>query len=147
MRYPSGARAYHAVVPIRPRRPLPPEIEPVHAAFLACAEHVDLAQRAMIRCVPSSARSAALPLPVGAETLRLSLGEARVLMPLWRHPLVETAWAACDAAIEETLNSVDRAVAVAGATRELEVALTAVQDLLDPLHAFVDAEEAFNRLR
>ena len=132
---------------LRRRRPLPPELVPVHAAFAACAEHVDLAQRAMIRCVPSSARSAALPLAVGAETLRVSLGEARALMPPWRHPLVERAWLACDAALDETLNGVDCAVAVASATRELEVALTAVQDLLDPLHAFVDAEEAFRRSR
>ncbi len=134
-------------VPLRPRRPLPPDLEPVHAAFLACAEHVDLAQRAMIRCVPSSARSAALPLEVGAETVRVSLGEARVLMPLWRHPLLEAAWLACETGIEDTLNGLDGAVAAAGATEELEVALTAVQDLLEPLHAFVDAEEAFNRLR
>jgi hypothetical protein len=89
----------------------------------------------------------ALPLAVGAETLRVSLGEARPLMPLWRHPAVEAAWLACDAALDETLAGVDRAVEVAAATVELEVALTAVQDLLDPLHAFVDAEAAFNALR
>ncbi len=118
----------------------------MHRAFLACAEHVDLAQRAMIRCVPSSMRSIPIPLPVGAGTLRVSLGEAAALMPAWRHPLVEPSWLACAAAIEETLAGVDRCVAVAGGTVELEVALTAVQDLLDPLHAFVDAEEAFARL-
>jgi hypothetical protein len=131
----------------RRRRALPPDLVPVHEAFLACAEHVDLAQRAMIRCVPSSARSMALPLAVGAETLRVSLGEARAAMPPWRHPKVEAAWLACDAALDETLAGVDRAVEVAAATVELEVALTAVQDLLDPLHAFVVAEEAFNALR
>lgn len=128
-------------------RPLPPHLAAVHEAFLQCAEHVDLAQRAMIRCVPSSARSMALPLDVGAETLRVSLAAAREAMPAWRHPDVEGAWLACDAAIGETLAGLDRAVATARATAELEVALTAVQDLLDPLHAFVDAEEAFRRLR
>lgn len=116
---------------------------PVHEAFLACAAHVDLAQRAMIRCVPSSARSLALPLDVGAETLRLALADARAAMPAWRHPAVEDAWNACAAALDETLAGVDAAVARAAGTAELEVALTAVQDLLDPLHAFVDAEEAF----
>jgi hypothetical protein len=131
----------------RRTRPLPADLVPVHEAFLRCAEHVDLAQRAMIRCVPSSARSMALPLEVGAETLRLALADARALMPEWRHPRVEAAWNACDAAIDETLADVDTAVARAKATNELEVALTAVQDLLDPLHAFVDAEEAFRRLR
>jgi len=120
---------------------------PVHEAFLRCAEHVDLAQRAMIRCVPSSARSMALPLEVGAETLRLSLAAAREAMDSWRHPRVAPAWEACSAAIDETLAGVDAAVARASGTAELEVALTAVQDLLDPLHAFVDAEEAFRELR
>lgn len=128
-------------------RPLPPDLVPAYEAFLRCAEHVDLAQRAMIRCVPSSARSMALPLEVGADTLRVSLAAAREAMPAWRHPSVEDAWRTCDAAIDATLAGVDHAVATAEATRELEVALTAVQDLLDPLHAFVDAEEAFRRLR
>jgi len=124
-------------------RALPPDLVPVYEAFVACAAHVDLAQRAMIRCVPSSARSLALPLDVGAETLRLALADARQGMDAWRHPAVATAWDACDAALDETLAGVDAAVAKAAATVELEVALTAVQDLLDPLHAFVDAEEAF----
>ena len=129
------------------RRSLPADLVPVHEAVLACAEHVDLAQRAMIRCVPSSARSLALPLEVGAETLRMSLAFARDTMDGWRHPAVEPAWLACRAALDETLAGVDAAVAVAGTTVELEVALTAVQDLLEPLHAFVDAEDAFRALR
>ena len=132
---------------LRRRRALPADVVPAYSAFLACAAHVDLAQRAMIRCVPSSPRSVPLPLEVGAETLRVALGDARAAMPAWRHPAVEASWVACDAAITETLDGVNRCVAVARGTRELEVALTAVQDLLDPLHAFVEAEEAFGRLR
>jgi hypothetical protein len=131
----------------RRRRPLPPALVPAHEAFLACAAHVDLAQRAMIRCVPSSPRSAALPLAVGAETLRVSLAAAREAMPGWRRPALDPVWTACSTALDETLANVDAAVARAAATDELEVALTAVQDLLDPLHAFVDAEAAFNALR
>ncbi|HVF06847.1 MAG TPA: hypothetical protein VNA20_18565 [Frankiaceae bacterium] len=132
---------------LRRRRATSAELVPVHEAFLRCAEHVDLAQRAMLRCVPSSARSLAIPLSVGAETLRLALADARAAMGGWRHPAVEEAWLACGAAIDETLALLDAAVARAAATNELEVALTAVQDLLDPLHAFVDAEEAFRRAR
>lgn len=89
----------------------------------------------------------ALPLEVGAETVRLALADAASAMPGWRHPAVLSSWEACEAALSDTLERVDAAVAVASGTRELEVALTAVQDLLDPLHAFVDAEEAFRRLR
>lgn len=128
---------------LRRRRTVAPALAGAHQAFLACAAHVDLAQRAMIRCVPSSARSMALPLEVGAETLRIALADARAGMPSWRDPLVESAWLACSAALDETLAGVDATVAIASATDELEVALTAVQDLLDPLHAFVDAESAF----
>jgi len=128
-------------------RPVPADLVPAHEAFLRCAAHVDLAQRAMIRCVPSSARSMALPLEVGAETLRLALADARGGMDAWRHERVEAAWRACSDSLDETLANVDAAVARAAATDELEVALTAVQDLLDPLHAFVDAEEAFRALR
>jgi hypothetical protein len=133
--------------PVRRSRRLPAGLVGVHTAFEQCAEHVDLAQRAMLRCVPSSARSMALPLRVGADTVRISLGEADALMPYWRHEAVEQCWVACEAAIGETLAGLDRAVHTAASTVELEVALTAVQDLLDPLHAFVDAAERFEKLR
>jgi hypothetical protein len=133
----------------RLRRPrvLPAELVRVHDAFALCAEQVDLAQRAMIRCVPSSSRSMALPLEVGAQTVRMALGEAGALMPQWRHPALEPHWAACSTALAQTLYGLDAAVATASATNELEVALTAVQDLLDPLHAFVDAEAAFEAMK
>lgn len=136
-------------MPIRVRRPrhLPAELVAVHGAFERCAEHVDLAQRAMLRCVPSSARSMALPLDVGAQTVRIALDDARALLPSWRHEALEPWWLACGAGIEETLAGLDGAVATAQATVELEVALTAVQDLLDPLHAFIDAAERFKALR
>ena len=133
-------------MPFRRRR-LPPELEPAYEAFGVTARHVDLAQRAMLRCVPGSARSMALPLAVGTDTLRLALADARGTMPAWRHPAVEDAWNACAAAIDDTLARIDATVAVAAATTELEDALTAVSDLLEPLHAFVDAETAFNRFR
>ncbi|MEO6712779.1 MAG: hypothetical protein ABIM89_05035 [Mycobacteriales bacterium] len=129
------------------RRRLPAELVAVHLAFEGCAAHVDLAQRAMLRCVPSSARSMALPLEVGAETVRLALADARAAMPGWRHRTLEGAWQSCAASLSATLADLDGAVARAADTRELEVALTAVQDLLEPLHAFVDAAEAFDRLK
>jgi len=132
---------------LRRARHLPPELAEAGAAFAACAEHVDLAQRAMVRCVPSSARATPLPLAVGEETLRTSLAAAQVLMPAWRHDALEEVWQTCAAALEETLEGVDVAAARIAETRELEVALTAVQDLLDPLHAFVDAEARLAALR
>lgn len=89
----------------------------------------------------------ALPLAVGAQTVRISLREAALLMPGWRHESLERWWLACGMALEETLAGLDDAVTVAAATDELEIALTAVQDLLDPLHAFVDAAERFDTLR
>ncbi|HVE97687.1 MAG TPA: hypothetical protein VNA12_00720 [Mycobacteriales bacterium] len=129
------------------RRDLAPDLAAAYAAFQRCAEHVDLAQRAMIRCVPSSPRSLPLPLEVGAETLEVSLAAARAELAGWRHPQVEAEWQTCAAALTETAAGVSGAVAVAAGTSELEVALTAVQDLLDPLHAFVDAERRFADLR
>jgi hypothetical protein len=133
--------------PIRRRRALPQELQPAYDAFVRCAAHVDLAQRAMIRCVPSSARSMAIPPDVGAQTLRMSLADAAEAMPAWRHPAVESHWQHCESALAETLAGVDRALAVVKSTVELEDALTAVQDLLDPLHAFVDAEQAWGAMR
>lgn len=132
---------------LRRRRSLPAELVPVHEAFERCAAHVDLAQRAMIRCVPSSPRSLALPLQVGAQTVRAALADARAEMPAWRHQELEPHWLACAAALDATLVGLDAAIETAQATTELEVALTAVHDLLEPLHAFVDAEEAFGRLK
>lgn len=129
------------------RRNLPEDLLAAYAAFRRCAEHIDLAQRAMLRCVPSSARSVALPLEVGAETLRLSLAQAGADMPAWRHPAVDDEWHQCERALADTLAGVDTAVAAASRTRELEVALTAVQDLIEPLHAFVDAEARFVAMR
>jgi len=133
--------------PLRRRRVLPAELVPARKAFERCAAHVDLAQRAMIRCVPSSPRSLALPVEVGAQTVRTALGDARAALPAWRHPALEEHWQRCAAAVDATLAGLDAATVTVRATTELEVALTAVQDLLDPLHAFVDAEEAFGRLR
>jgi hypothetical protein len=146
---PAGSYDHRVPLPssLRRRRVLPAELVPVHEAFERCAAHVDLAQRAMIRCVPSSPRSLALPLEVGAQTVRAALADARAAMPHWRHRDLEQHWLACDAALDATLAGIDTAIQTAQATTELEVALTAVQDLLDPLHAFVDAEEAFGRLR
>ena len=89
----------------------------------------------------------ALPLGVGAQTVRIALADASELMPPWRHEAVEQCWTACMSAIGTTLDGLDRAVQTAAATVELEVALTAVQDLLDPLHAFVDAAERFEELK
>jgi hypothetical protein len=132
---------------VRRARQLPAELVGVHVAFERCAEHVDLAQRAMLRCVPSSARSMPLPLPVGAQTVRIALADAAAAMPAWRNPALEADWTACAQALAATLQRLDAAVATAGATTELEVALTAVQELLDPLHAFVDAAEHFRRLK
>jgi hypothetical protein len=134
-------------LPFTRRRVLPAELVPIHEAFERCVAHVDLAQRAMIRCVPSSPRSLALPLEVGAQTVRTAVAEVRAGMASWRHPAVEEHWAACDAALDATMAGLAAAIETAGGTSELEVALTAVQDLLDPLHAFVDAEEAFGRLK
>ncbi len=129
------------------RRTLPPGLISVYEAFHACAEHVDLAQRAMLRCVPSSARSLALPLEVGADTVRLALANAGALMPEWRHSLLEEQWRNCEMALEETISTLDTFVARAAATEELEIALTAVADLLLPLEAFVDAERHFARMK
>lgn len=134
-------------MPLRRQRALPADLVPVADAFARCADNVDLAQRAMIRCVPSSPRATPLPLAVGAQTLRAGLLAAAEQMPMWRHPAVETQWQRCAEALEETLAGVDDAVRRAGSSRELEVALTAVQDLLDPLHAFVDAQTAITALR
>jgi hypothetical protein len=134
-------------LPFARRRVLPPELVPVHEAFERCAAHVDIAQRAMIRCVPSSPRSVALPLEVGEQTVRTALADARAAMPSWRHRAVIEQWRSCQAAIDATLAGLPAAIATAEETTELEVALGAVQELLDPLHAFVDAEEAFGRLK
>lgn len=89
----------------------------------------------------------ALPLAVGAQTVRIALADADAQMPSWRHNAVELQWTACGAALQATLSGLDRAVETAGSTVELEVALTAVAELLDPLHAFVDAAERFDALR
>jgi hypothetical protein len=134
-------------MPLRRRRALPPELAVTFEAFRRCAEHVDLGQRAVIRCVPSSARAAPLPLDVGAETLRTSLAEAARLLPEWRHPAVDEVWRRCEQALADTTPVIDLTVASLRSTTELEVALTAVQNLLDPLHAFVDAERTFAALR
>lgn len=126
---------------------LPAELAAAYDAFQRCAGHINLAQRAMIRCVPSSPRSTPLPLDAGAQTLRISLADARRDLAGWRRPEVEDVWLACAAALEETLISADAAIERAATTRELEVALAAVSDLLDPLHAFVDAQARFASLR
>ena len=120
---------------------------PVHDAFTRCAEYVDQAQRAMLRSVPSSARAMAVPVTTATETLRLALADARGLLPAWRHPAVEEHWRACRAALDDTVAGIALCIETCATTDELEDALTAVSDLLAPLHAFVDAQDTFAALR
>ena len=67
-------------------------------------------------------------------------------MAAWRHPAVETSWAACDAGLRDAL---DRARRVAAAAPEVEGfggLLGLVTSLLDPLEPFGEAEAVFRDL-
>jgi hypothetical protein len=125
---------------------MPPRLAGQWAAFQEQAERVEAARRALLSCLPVG-RVDPAPVPVGLDLLRDELAAVDAELAAWRVPEVETAWQAVRAANEEAEAAVDHAHAVATGSTELEELLDAVGEVVEPLDAWSDAEQAWLRLR
>jgi hypothetical protein len=128
----------------RPRR-LPSDLVGTFAAFLAAVEPVERAKRWVVGGVPTG-RSAGLPLAEALAGFEEELRDARRRMPSWRAELVESEWAACSAALDESLHLAE-SLRLEAPALGFEALVAAVADLIAPLEAFERAEERFRDLR
>jgi hypothetical protein len=128
------------------RKTLPAHLQAPYAMFLAQAERVEAARKALLGCLPVG-RVDPAPVPVGLELLRDELRAVMGELPAWRVGEVEPAWQAVAAAVRESEEAVDEAARVASTTTELEELLGAVGEVVEPLDAWGDAERVWLRLR
>lgn len=134
-----------AHMPLFARKPdLPASHHAAWWAFLDCAEVIEAGRRVLLGVLPTG-RVEPAPIAVGTEALRRSLADARAWMPRWQLDELADDWASCQAALDEAATALDEVDQVAGETSELEELLTAVQDVIEPLDTFADAERGFRR--
>jgi hypothetical protein len=128
------------------RKTLPAHLRAPHEVFLAQAERVEAARRALLACLPIG-RVDPAPVPVGLDLLRDELRGVGAELSAWRVPEVEHTWRAVAAAVAEAEDAIPHAADVATTTRELEELLDAIGEVVEPLDAWSDAERAWRRLR
>jgi hypothetical protein len=127
------------------RRRLPSDLAGPFDAFLAAVEPVERAKRSVVAAVPTG-RSPGLPLAEALVGFEEGLREARRWMSAWRVGRVVPEWAACAAAVEESLGLAE-SLRVRAPELGFEPLLAAVGDLMAPLEAFERAAERFRDLR
>jgi hypothetical protein len=128
------------------RRDLPAHLRAPHATFVAQAERVESARKALLGCLPVG-RVDPVPVPVGLDLLRDELQAVAEQLDAWRTPEIETVWHEVADATAEARAAIPTAHHVATATRELEHLLDAVAEVVEPLDAWATAERAWRRLR
>jgi hypothetical protein len=128
------------------RRELPEELRPAETAFGLVLEELEPAKVAITDVLPGT-RMPGRPLHDALDEYERRLLAASRAMPGWRHPLLEERWVDCDAGISEALDLTRRAREVAPEVIGFEGMLGLVEELLDPLDPFSDAEERFRSLR
>ncbi|MEX1177439.1 MAG: hypothetical protein WEB09_03165 [Nitriliruptor sp.] len=145
------------------RKPdLPEDLHDAWWSFLDCAEVIEGGRRVLLGTLPTG-RVEPAPIPVGLESMRQAIADAREWMPRWRVPAppedepgpggadpgnvadLAAAWEKADASLTEAETGCEHVAAVAASTRELEELLTAFQDVIDPLDSFSDAERAWRK--
>lgn len=127
------------------RRPvLPEDLREAWAGFLDCAARIEAARRLLLGTLPTG-RVEPAPPTVGLAELRRAVAEVRAWMPRWRIDGLDAVWERCLAALDEADSAAQRAAEVAAATTELEELLAAVEEVVDPLDAFADAEAEWRR--
>lgn len=128
------------------RRRLPPALQPAFDAFAAVIADVERAKAALTESVPST-RFAGRPLPDTLLEFEEALGAADRGMAGWRRAEVEDAWRAAHSGLREARALASRLRTEGPDLGGFEGLIGLIGDLLAPLEAFVDAREAFRRLR
>ncbi len=129
---------------LRRKPDLPPDHHEAWWAFLDCAEVIEGGRRVLLGTLPTG-RVEPAPIGVGTEAVRRALADARAWMPRWHLDDLDADWQSCTAGLDEAAAGLDEVDRVAASTGELEELLEAVQDVIEPLDRFADAERAFRR--
>jgi hypothetical protein len=132
-------------MPLFARKPeLPADLHEAWRAFLDCAEVIEGGRRVLLGTLPTG-RVEPAPVGVGTDAVRRAITDARAWMPRWRLDQLQAEWQDCQAGLDEATAACDAADEVAATTDEQEDLLTAVQDVIEPLDVFADAERAWRR--
>lgn len=128
----------------RRREPLPDELLPAWQAFLDCAAVIEGGRRTLLGTMPVG-RVEPTPVGLGVDAMTAALDDAREWMDRWHIEPLEDDWRDCDAAMREARDNLATVREVAASTTELEELQEAVADVVAPLDAFADAEQAWRR--
>ena len=128
------------------KKTLPPELAEAEAAFQAVLEQLEPAKEAISDVLPGT-RMPGRPLHEALATFEGGLRRAAALMPDWRRSETQEVWGRCDAGLGSALALAHRAREEAPDVIGFEGLLGLVEELLDPLDPFAEAEERFRALR
>jgi hypothetical protein len=128
------------------RRRLPPALHPAFDAFVVVVGDVERGKAALTTSVPGT-RFAGRPLLETLLEFEEALGAADVGMGRWRRPEVEEAWRAADSGLRQARAMASRLRAEGPDPGGFEGMIGLIGDLLALLDPFVEAREAFRRLR
>jgi hypothetical protein len=127
------------------RKPdLPTELHAHWWAFLDCAEVIEGGRRVLLGVLPTG-RVEPAPIGVGTDAVRRAVADAREWMPRWYLEELADDWRECQEALDEAETGCDEVDRVAASTGELEELLEVVQDVIEPLDTFADAERGWRR--
>lgn len=127
------------------RKPdLPTHLHDAWWAFLDCADLIEGGRRVLLGVLPTG-RVEPAPIAVGTDALRRAIADTRDWMPRWQIEIIADEWETCRKALDEAEAGLAEVDDVAASTDELEELLTAVQDVIEPLDTFADAERAMRR--
>lgn len=128
----------------RRRTPLPEELLPAWQAFLDCAAVIEGGRRTLLGTMPVG-RVEPTPVGLGVDAMAAALDDAREWMDRWRIEPLEEDWRDCTEAMDEARDNLAAVREVAAETTELEELQEAVGEVVAPLDAFADAEQAWRR--
>lgn len=127
------------------RKPdLPADLHDAWWSFVDCAEVIEGGRRVLLGVLPTG-RVEPAPIAVGTEAVRRAIADARAWMPRWRLEDLEDDWRDCQQALDEAEAALEGVEREAASTDELEELLESVQDVIEPLDSFADAERAWRR--
>ena len=129
---------------LRRKPELPASLHAAWWAFLDCAEVIEGGRRVLLSALPAG-RVEPAPIAVGTDAVRRAIADARVWMPGWRLDDLGDDWQDCVQALDDAETGLTQVERVAASTAELEELLESVQDVIEPLDTFADAERAWRR--
>lgn len=128
------------------RKELPADLAPAADGFAAVLAELEPAKAGLADVLPGT-RMPGRPLADALTEFEARLSRAEPLMPAWRRLELEPEWFACSQGLGTALSLARRALAEEPDVLGFEGLLGLVEELLDPLEPFADAEDAFRRLR